>query len=60
MKENITFACSVLAIRNIIRCLKVSGKYPKKMGLHLGFSEELAHQIEASDITMPSKFEFQV
>ena len=34
-------------------------KFPKKMGLHLGFSEELAHLIEAgSDIyLMPSKFE---
>jgi starch synthase len=34
-------------------------KYPKKIGLHIGFSEELAHLIEAgSDIfLMPSKYE---
>ena len=34
-------------------------KCPKKIGLHLGFSEELAHLIEAgSDMfLMPSKYE---
>lgn len=34
-------------------------KFPKRVGLHIGFSEELAHFIEAgSDIfLMPSKFE---
>ena len=34
-------------------------KFPKRVGLHLGFSEEIAHLIEAgSDIyLMPSKFE---
>lgn len=34
-------------------------KFPKKVGLHIGFSEELAHFIEAgSDIfLMPSKYE---
>jgi starch synthase len=34
-------------------------KFPKKIGLHLGFSEEIAHLIEAgSDIyLMPSKYE---
>jgi starch synthase len=34
-------------------------KYPKKIGIHIGFSEELAHLIEAgSDIyLMPSKYE---
>lgn len=34
-------------------------KFPKKMGLHFGFSEEIAHLIEAgSDVfLMPSKYE---
>lgn len=38
---------------------KFKKKFPKRIGLHLGFSEEIAHLIEAgSDIYfMPSKFE---
>ena len=37
----------------------IKKKFPKKVGLHFGFSEELAHLIEAgSDIyLMPSKYE---
>ncbi len=38
---------------------KVKKKYPKKVGIHIGFSEELAHLIEAgADIfLMPSRYE---
>ncbi|MEN3037933.1 MAG: glycogen synthase GlgA [Candidatus Kryptonium sp.] len=38
---------------------KAKKKYPKKVGVHIGFSEELAHLIEAgADIfLMPSKYE---
>jgi starch synthase len=38
---------------------RIKKKYPKKVGIHIGFSEELAHLIEAgADIfLMPSKYE---
>ncbi len=38
---------------------RVKKKYPKKVGVHIGFSEELAHLIEAgADIfLMPSRYE---
>ncbi len=38
---------------------KIKKKYPKKVGVHIGFSEELAHLIEAgADIfLMPSRYE---
>ena len=38
---------------------KIKRKYPKKVGVHIGFSEELAHLIEAgADIfLMPSRYE---
>ncbi|CUU06451.1 starch synthase [Candidatus Kryptobacter tengchongensis] len=38
---------------------KIKKKYPKKVGIHIGFSEELAHLIEAgADIfLMPSRYE---
>ena len=37
----------------------LQAKYPSRVGVHIGFSEELAHQVEAgSDMfLMPSKFE---
>jgi starch synthase len=38
---------------------KAAEKYPQKIGVHIGYDEELAHQIEAGAdaFLMPSKFE---
>ncbi len=60
MKENIYLAVLGTGDKKYHKMFeKFKKKYPKKMGLHLGFSEEVAHLIEAgSDIyLMPSKFE---
>lgn len=60
MKENIYLAVLGTGDRKYHKMFEsFKKKYPKKMGLHLGFSEEMAHLIEAgSDIyLMPSKYE---
>ena len=38
---------------------KLADKYPERLHLHIGYSEELAHQVEASSdlFIMPSRFE---
>lgn len=60
MKENIAFILLGTGDKNYQKFFEgVRKKYPKKVGVHFGFSEELAHLIEAgSDIfLMPSKYE---
>ncbi|MCX7877097.1 MAG: glycogen synthase GlgA [Ignavibacteria bacterium] len=60
MKENVNFILLGTGDKNYQKFFEgIKKKFPKKVGLHFGFSEELAHLIEAgSDIfLMPSKYE---
>ena len=60
MKENIFLCVLGMGDKKYHKMFeKFRKKFPKKIGLHIGFSEEIAHLIEAgSDIyLMPSKYE---